>query len=330
MNKIKFLEEIKSDLLSIVSNLTFDNLEETNAYLKNYLCILNSLNDLPNNLSKYNTYEQPTTITPNNTLTEIYDANNNIFLGQTHLNLSGANIGSFKIFIPEKFIRKLNIEEGDWVKASVIRKAYNQKPVYEYELIEKVAAESNKKVIKYAIVEFDEDLEQYYIDSSEDRLSTKILLDQYKTGNFHLEIGDVVDYAYWNDEIISGKIIWVYPTDSSPELIKEHEVQFLTSNPLNGLNIGIIGLETDKENFKRAIEANGGQLCYLSANESVEVLSSEISKTNILIIFIDSVGHDAMFKIRNVSKDFEIPILYSKSVESDALIQLILEELEIK
>ena len=34
MNKIKFLEEIKSDLSSIVSNLTFDNLEETNVYLK--------------------------------------------------------------------------------------------------------------------------------------------------------------------------------------------------------------------------------------------------------------------------------------------------------
>ena len=68
----------------------------------------------------------------------------------------------------------------------------------------------------------------------------------------------------------------------------------------------------------------------MSGNESVEILSNEISKTNILIIFIDSVGHDAMFKIRNVSKDFEIPILYSKSVESNALIQLILEELEIQ
>ena len=106
MNKIKFLEEIKSDLSSIVSNLTFDNLEETNVYLKNYLCILNSLNDLPNNLSNYNTYEHSTTIKSNNNLTEIYDANNNIFLGQAHLNLSGANIGSFKIFVPEKFIRK--------------------------------------------------------------------------------------------------------------------------------------------------------------------------------------------------------------------------------
>ena len=86
-----------------------------------------------------------------------------------------------------------------------LSKKLQPKPVYEYELIEKVVAESNKKVVKYAIVEFAEDLEQYYIESSEDRLSTKILLDQYKTGNFHLEIGDVVDYAYWNDEILSGK-----------------------------------------------------------------------------------------------------------------------------
>lgn len=327
MNKQKILEEIKSDLSSLVSNLTFDNLLESDGYFRNYLCILKSLNDLPNDISTdYNYFEERVEVVDNE-LKEIYDANNNIFLGQAHMNLSGANIGSFKIFIPEKFVRKFDIEEGDWVKASVLRTGYNQKPVYEYELIEKVNSPSNKNVIKYATVEFDELLEEYYINTSEDdKLSTKILLDQYKTGNFHLQIGDVVDYAYWNDEILNGKIIWLYPTDAN----QLHDVTIPKTTALNGLNIGIIGLEADKVDFKNAIEANGGTLCYLSGNESVETLSHEISKTNILIIFIDSVGHDAMFKIRNVSKDFEIPILYSKSVESNALIQLILEELEIQ
>lgn len=326
MNKNRILEEAKMDLSSIISNLSFETFNESELHIKKYLEIISALSELPDNFLSYDLSE-PTTTTG---IKEIYDAKNNIFLGQIHLNLSGANIGSFKIFIPEKYVRKLDIEEGDWVKASVIRNPHDQKPVYEYELIEKVAAASNKTVLKYSVVEFDETINQFYILSNPyDLLSQKILLDQYKIGNFHLQAGDIVDYAYWNEDFLNGKIIWIYQTESENSAIDSCEKNIVSiSDKLSNITVGVIGLEEKKDQFQKSVISNGGNFFYLSGNESVDELSLEIKKADVIIIFIDSVGHDGMFKIRNVSKEFDTPILYSKSVDSETLITMIIEELE--
>lgn len=326
MNKNQLLDEIKIDLSAIVSNLSFENFNQSELYFKKYLEILSALSQLPDDFSTTKPLEVPIT----NKINEIYDVKNNIFLGQVHLNLSGANIGSFKIFIPEKYIRKLNIEEGDWVKASVVKNSYDYHPVYEYELIKKVSGSSNKSTIKYAIVENDDSLNQLYILSNpSDKLSHKILLDQHKLGNFMLKIGDVVDYAYWNDDFLTGKVVWIYPTDEENCAYESNSEELSKSDKLKNKTICIIGLDEKKSLFSKIINENGGNFLHLLGTETVEELSSEISKSNIIIIFIDSVGHDGMFKIRNVSKQFEIPILYSKEINSNELLNMVCEELNI-
>lgn len=321
MDKYQILEDVKAKLFSVFSSLDYENLKDSEVTINKYFTLLNALNDLElDNTEEFNIETDE--------LKEIYDLKNNVFLGQIHLNLSGANIGSFKIFIPEKLLRKLNIDEGDWVKATSVRTGWDLKPVYEYELIEKVNAPSNRNVIENATVEYDNLLNQYYIlDTSEDKLPIKILLDQHKIGNFHLQVDDVIDYAYWNDDVLNGKVIWLHPLNSDIEMA---HLSIPTSDTLNGYTIGVIGHEPNTDNLKSALMSNGADVITLSGSESIDTLAGAIIKANIIVIFIDSVGHDGMFKIRNVSKDFDIPILYTKSVDSETLIKMIYDELNIK
>ncbi|WBW49806.1 hypothetical protein O6R05_07325 [Peptoniphilus equinus] len=344
MNKTKLLNESIAELTAHLQALSFDNVEVTEAMFYHYFEFLKHLKSLPNpdeNADSWDDSSSETASSPQSPgrLQEIYDPDNNLFLGQTHLNLSGATIGSFKIFMPEKLLRKLGVDEGDWVRASILRRTYDHKPVYDYELVEKVAAPSNKHLLSYAVVHMDMTEDQFYIEATDSDGAHKILLDNFKIGNFALQAGDIVDYAYWNDDILNGKIIWIHPVDSEPVHFLKHTGEDRTASEdvlqertfpvtrLDNIRVGLVGCRDNHDELTTYLKSVGATLLEADGSGSLDDMKAELSTAHVIVIFIDSVGHEGMFNIRNISKSAQIPIVYSKAVDPQTLVRLINEEL---
>lgn len=205
---IDILKIVKRELLEVNHHLDYDHLEEDVKELDNYFKILLESREL--DLEEVFEEEEEQV-----GLQEIYDPLNNLFIGRAKLLLGGGKVGSFEIFIPESFIRQIGIEEGDWIKVSAQSRYFSQgieKFIYDYEILEKdPIPETNRKVLRKREVYWDHYLREYYIEGEDEQgLSLKILLNEKKLHNIEIEEGDFVDYAYYDDEILEGKVIWCF------------------------------------------------------------------------------------------------------------------------
>lgn len=203
----EFLNLIKKELIKVNRKLEFNNIEQSFNKLDNYFELLIDYKELKlDKVFKEETKED---------FYEIYDPKNNLFVGRTKLLLGGGVIGSFEIFIPESLIRQEKIEEGDWIKVSAQSRYFYQgaeRYIYDYEKIKKdPVTNSNRKVLKRKEVFWDEFLQEYYIEDKDSQdLELKILLNDQKLYNIEVEKGDFVDYAYYEGEILEGKVIWCF------------------------------------------------------------------------------------------------------------------------
>ena len=89
-----------------------------------------------------------------------------------------------------------------------------------HEIVEKLEEpeETNRREVKYAEVKNDKILNTLYIDSTyKENLPLVITLSDYDVEKFSLVEGDIIDYRYWDPNVLQGKVVWRYEIDSEEE-----------------------------------------------------------------------------------------------------------------
>lgn len=327
---------IKDKTNTKLKNLEWDNIKEIYEEIRKYYNFLLRI-------KKAQEYNPDFSLTQSqlsgNFLEEVYDTKENVFIGQVKYLLSGAEMGFFKLFIPESILREEGIEEGDWVKASVKDRRNIQgipKTRYYFERIDSgtVQNSSNRQMEEYLVVLRD-DHGDFYIKFEKEGNPFKIYINDDNSGNFSLEEGDLVDYAYFNKDYLKGRIIWRHFIDmgkmkkskKSSYYKKGDHAQRRISDEWENQKIAVIGFESNKNSFEEEVLSRGGIFRHFTGDERLESLSSQLIETDLIVVFIDSISHDGMFKIRAVAKNLEIPVEYSHHIGRSSFVRLVEDNL---
>lgn len=335
--EIKLTNYIKEQVNEKLKDLDWDNLDESYEEIKKYyhfLLKIKKAQDKNPNFSLSPSYHT------GSSLYEYYDAKENRFIGQVKYLLSGGELGSFKLFIPESILRDEGIKEGDWVEANVKerREIHGIPRVrYFFQRISPGEIENpfNRQMEEYLVILTDQYGAQY-IEFEKDGEMIKIYVTEENSGNFTLEEGDLVDYAYLEDDYFGGRIIWRHFVDMS-KLRTPRKSSFYKRNNRSERNyteewankkIAVIGFESNKNSFEEEVITRGGIFRHFTGDERLESLTSQLIETDLIVVFVDSIGHDGMFKIRAVAKNLDIPVEYSPHLGRSSFVSLVNDYLE--
>lgn len=245
-NKQKLIAIVKEEMKAAVSKIEMDHISENLTSLKSQIKILEAIDaaafynkadlvdkklvsqeednpikemnksewDTINKLVRDSTSQSITGNTEDRIL-PFESANKKFVRGKFSQKLKGGVINN-SIPVPESIIRKLDLRDGDWLEV----KAISDHPPYryKYEIISK--SEEKRKVRNIARKETvfkDPGLNSLLIvvrDKSFD-LPMKIKIKALDISSFDLKEGDLVDYAYFGNDVIDGRIIWKYHTENS-------------------------------------------------------------------------------------------------------------------
>lgn len=343
MNKENLIKEMKSEMIKILNKIEYENFYQCQSDLEKYFKVMELVWELPTS-NENQTFMEEDEIDFYELdfagLEESKDQENGKYEGKVKLKLGGGDIGSFHIFIPEKLVRRLDIEDGDWVRATEIdQRIVNgyTKPIYDYRIIRKAEEdqETNREVVKFATVSYDDTLEEYYILSSEiENTPTKIILSDQRLGNLSVNEYDIVDYAYWKEDILNGKVIWKHNMHFDLARTRKYDSDFedidLMENFLEGDRICFVGKPKQVEDYKLTIENYGGQVSFLTPGSSFHVVESELEEVDLALIFVDSLSAAELKKVYDAAENMRIATIYAKEMDTKSLMYWICDMLQIR
>lgn len=331
MDREYFLQQAKHNLHNIVQKLSLSNIEEMEKEMQRYLFILRNLNAL--NADYFN--ENAKTKDLNRSVET--DNKNKSVLNQKHTDqmvreIVGGLLPKLSVKIPEKYVRKLNLEHGDWVKAVPME----QSDRYYFELVKKGEGMSKpgRCEVKYGIVE--KKGEHTYVVRESIRCGgetfyhhespLEFIIHDSDVTKHAIKEGDIVDLAYFDDKPEQCRVTWKHYVDyqiQDPPRIsgyykernkakKEYENLFL------GQSILLIGGDPKKEIFKHHIEMRNGTFLWAKCNAAKKELEPLVKQADIIIILIPILRHqtsnDAVELCKKYGKRFKS--LHNIGVES--------------
>jgi len=265
------------------------------------------------------------------------------YMGIFNRQLQGGLIGTGKgIYVPESVVRKLDLEHLDWVKAiAVYTDRSHKKDRYEYILVAKhgaydaksIAEISKRKIIKYGIVNFEDIIKKYYISDKDENtgLLHKITLPDSDIKRFHIEKGDIIEYAYWCDDLLNGRVVWKYQQDAVESLekaVKTENTNSISKKPrantvnrvlapvFQGYTICMVGGGNRNlhKGIKEEVERRKGTFIFCTGDEPKSTLEGKLRKSDFVVVFTESLSHDSMYFTKAVCKKHQITVSYTKNL----------------
>lgn len=337
MNKEKLLLELKLDMIALINDMDWQTIEASTEKLERYFELLKMIPKLPDveNKEIAKQVEEPEEI-PH---VEYHKEREGISEGKVRLKLGGADLGDTRIFIPEKIVRRLNVEEGDWVRAKAAETRVingNRKLLYDFEILEKSFgdSESLRRDIRFAQVRYDLGLSDYYILSSEaENTPIKIILNEAKLGNLSIEEGDFIDYAYWVEDILNGRVTWKHKIEENIACSRREEglPSFdLEDRFLEGVEIRMLGEPHKKGEYTRELEEQGGLVSWYNFEDLAEAMEEDHSDSTIYVLFVDSIRPQEYQELLNRKNQYNFPILFAKEMDTTSLMYWLSEELQLR
>lgn len=239
-NKEKILEILREELSSQVSKINVGNISETVAAIKSQLLILESISEATFSLAPtqekkadpveptevrtgsmkqedddrkaISNSDQDTTskelLKPaSESFTPITSQDKRYIRDRFSQKLKGGMLG--EAFVPEKIIRELDLQDGDWVQASAHNK--HQPFRYKFEILSKKTDPlSVRNVAKKVPVITRNDLNYLFISvpDNEYGLKVDVKLSTQDVASFRIKEGDLIDYSYYDKKISDGRVIW--------------------------------------------------------------------------------------------------------------------------
>lgn len=272
---------------------------------------------------------------------------NTWFRGQLVRQLKGGNVGSFQeAYVPERVIREMELKPFDWVQANLLD-IPGKKPRYEFMLLERnsdpLPSDFNRLEVTCTPVFKHKDLNRFYIkikDQTKDseESATQVLLSEKDVVLFKITENSIIDYAYNLNNETFGRVAWKYSdyddsltveskspakqTRKSASATKPKEATRAVRPIFQNLTVTMVGggnrnLQTT---IKKEVERRDGTFIFCSGDEPKTTIKSRLKRSNAVVVFTESISHDAMNLTKDICKEFDIPVSYTKNLGSERFI----------
>lgn len=324
MNKDYMVNDIKNEMKACIDNMTEFNMFERRPRLEKWLDLLELLYEVEVETDEGIAEEESD-----------FEGDEN-YVGRVHLKLGGGTLGEERVFIPEKVLRLQNISEGDEVRATVVKRVYNNnhlKNIYSYELLEKATetVESERRVISYARVLSDGDYRSLYIEGEGDEGTLRIDLEDGTLGNLNVDEGDIVDYAYWQRDPSAGRVIWIHnidgdnvltPFDNMRETVEEHPDHFLEN-----VQLTVFGKGESVSDHVKAMTESGGDVVHIE-DASEDDIESRLDGADLVLVYLNSVRPAEVKRIRDGVRRRNTEVLFIQDDDINNIFSAIRDKLE--
>ncbi|MFC0273619.1 DUF2325 domain-containing protein [Metabacillus herbersteinensis] len=246
MNIGLILESAKTEMTTIISALTIENIENKRSEIEKYFTFIESLSHLPQikslSIDEIDDEKKIKPITTNKVSMEEKEKNHlgkekigdNSKIGNEYIferKLKGGFLPDLDggYFIPEKMVRDMQVEHKDKIKIISETPGY-PKTLYRFELVEKGNQIDADRVQHYFCKVEKEAGELTICDSQSgtiklDEIPYTFIVSQNDKDKYHLQKGDIVDIAYYKENPNGTmKVIFKYDLveEASPLMTTEY------------------------------------------------------------------------------------------------------------
>ena len=183
--------------------------------------------------------------------------------------------------------------------------------------------------LNFCPVFFNSEIHRFYINKENlEGVEEIILLSESDVLTYQLTDSSVIDYAYHNGNQLGGRVIWSYSTNEiertkntkrkklpSKKINKqERPVQPLFDNQtISMVGGGNLGLQ---HTIKNAVERRKGTFLFCTGDEPHDTIISKLRKSSCVIVYTESISHEAMYLTKDFCKQHQIPISFTKNIGS--------------
>lgn len=225
-----------------------------------------------------------------------------------------------ELFIPEKIIRRNNLEHGDYFLAR--EDAFNKGYIY----CEKINRPKNNQIEPnriishdHVVVTYNENTNQFISQKSYNDFYDEpkpISIHEQDAKHFKLEDGDVVEIAHFPNNDLA-RVRWKYeiedlPTHTTPKkssFYKEKTTQDDNLEPIfENLIIGIFGTDTFINNYKEEVEKRGGSVLH-TESDNQQIITNAVKQSDLIVIPTQQVSHNKALMAKEEAKIQDKPFI---------------------
>lgn len=258
------------------------------------------------------------------------------------------------IFVPEKYVRELDIKDGDMVFADEIGTDYQGRTNYHYEVIKRTSekTENDRKEFVFAIVELDESSGRYVIYENihkeklrtEDGDMTTYVLNEKEMNQFNIDEGSIVDLAWYSGSFDTARVVWHYHISDVEEEKMSESKRILNYNKnhssstkkekeevekvLQGKTICLIGLEPYWAKYKELVEERGGELETVESERHKTSMTAAIRRSDLVVVGISHTSHAASQYANTRAKVYGVPFTSISGYGGETFLNAVLENIK--
>lgn len=245
-------------------------------------------------------------------------------------------------FIPERFVRELHINDGD--KLSVIDSfIIGEQKRYKFEIIErnKNCNLQHRIQIDMCILEHDSII-GFYVSRSINigdimihGHHATILIDAEDVRKMGLEKDDVIDIAFYENNIKTAKVIWRHETEESktavtapiskkksskPKIKQEQSIQ--ECELLKDKTLTIIGADWLRLNYQRSFSKIGIKINHITGEESKKRLETFVKKSDAVVVVREQLAHSASIAANELCKHYGVLFVCAEKEGAQYIVQV--------
>jgi hypothetical protein len=314
MDKQSILSEQKKGMESVICEIELQeqSIEKTEEVLQSYLHVMKDILRLPDVTIVQTPNREKELIEPEtNTLhtnslarTEPFEKRESYVFQRK---LKGGELQGIGCFVPERIVRALELEHGDFVYVTENVSVSDGRYKHRFEVAERRHMPPNEErgCCSYAIVEYDEERQQFFVEK--DMQQNRI----YVNGAPHrfwippkdaasVVQGDIIDLAYYKSSPDIVRVAWTYPSSfkndfSKPARMKRKQEKNQKKEyvqTLEGKTILMVGFEPGRATIEEEITVRGGNFQWVHGKREREVtLRKMIRNADIVMLMLEHMGH---------------------------------------
>lgn len=357
----QIFETAKQGMMEDLEGLTLNNFLEKKELIYAHIHFMESIQELreskmrcsQNNLDMHDESAVPSDINPPNAeqtreaSLESQEGERKMYLFKR--SVLGGYLPELNAIVPEGIVRKLGLENHDYVYATEVPNSNPEKKKYVYELAKKAEhpIPCDRVQYNYCPIEMDGSImvvrRSLEIDD-EIRIGEipySVRIPDEDIIRLNLKEGDIVDIAFPTGKPEKCRVLFVHPveelesqelhtTKNSKKKSKERETKEREiPQTLEGKTILVIGNEPYKAYYRDNIESRGGVFLWADAKDSFITLEANVRKANIVIFLLGVSGHIGMKMIKKLCKDYGIPFIPTWESSTVSVVRLAEEALAV-
>jgi hypothetical protein len=221
--------------------------------------------------------------------------------------LKGGELQGIGCFVPERIVRALELEQGDFVYVTENASVSDGRYKHRFEVAERRHMPPNEErgCCSYAIVEYDEERQQFLgerhaTESYICQWSSSSILDSAKRCFASVVQGDIIDLAYSKSSPDIVRVAWTYPSSfvndfSKPARMKRKQKKKIKKSMYKrwkGKTILMVGFEPGRATIEEEITVRGGNFQWAHGKREREVtLRKMIRNADIVMLMLEHMGH---------------------------------------